>query len=216
MKVNQLILCVICWLTGSLVCQAQSISMFRFGVVGGINAGQINTPLVKSTTGLLWQYNVGVTVEQRFSSRFSLAYELKYARQGGTAKTSGLSGNDSNISEFNYLTLPIISRFQPRGERIFIEIGGQVGYFLSGRNYFASKKNQALSVQNMAKIDAGLVGGLGYRLGKHLVTDARYYYGMREIRRDLTAPDPTTGIPTLIKFVPQYNRVWSLNFSYYF
>lgn len=216
MKVSQLILWTACWLVGAITCKAQPTSKFRFGLVGGVNAGQINTPLLKSTTGLLWRYDVGVTMKQQFSSRFSIIYQVKYARLGDKGKTTGIGGNDFNISEFNYVTLPVMGQFGLKGKRASLKVGGQMGYFLSGRNYFASKKEQALSIQNMTKLDAGLVGGLGYQFGKHIAIDAHYYYGLRKIRKDLTAPDPITGIPTVIKFVPQYNRAWSLDLSYYF
>ncbi len=70
-------------------------------------------------TGLLWDYTVGISVEQRFSPKFTLAYELKYARQGGKGKVFGLGGNDINVSEYRYLVLPVIGQFRPKGERIF-------------------------------------------------------------------------------------------------
>lgn len=187
----------------------------RFGFTGGLCASQIATPSIKNATALLWDYNIGISVEQRFSPKFALTYELKYARQGGRAKAVGLLGNDVSVTELNYLLLPITGQFQPKGEPVFIELGGQIGYFLSGRNYFASHKDQALAVQNMTKLDAGLIGGLGYQLSRHFVIDARYYHGMKTIREDTNVPDPITGVPTLIRFVPQYNRVWSLNLRYY-
>lgn len=216
MNVNQFVLHVLVWLIGPTVCYAQSTSSFRFGLIGGINAGQINTPSLKTTSGLLWQYGVGVTTEQRFSPRIALVYELKYARQGSRSKTFGLVGNDVNISEYNYLTLPIFVRSQPKGGRVLVELGGQVGYFLGGQNYFASRRDQTSALQNVTSFDVGLIGGLGYRLSTHFVADVRYYYGLRRIRKDFTAPDPVTGILTSYRVSAQHHRVWSLNLSYFF
>jgi hypothetical protein len=215
MRLKRLLFNTFCILS-LLPAYSQNKITHRFGLTSGLSASQIVTPSIKDATGLLWDYTVGISVEQRFSSKFALAYELKYARQGGNAKVSGLGGSDVNVSEFRYLLLPVMGQFRPNGERIFIEAGGQIGYFLSGRNYFASKKEQAFNLQNMTKLDAGLIGGLGYQLSKHFVIDARYYYGMRTIREDARVPDPITGVSTLIRFVPQYNRVWSLNMRYYF
>ncbi len=216
MNVNLFALHILAWLIGPLVCRAQSTTPFRFGLIGGINASQINTPSLKTTSGLLWQYGVGVTAEQRFSPRISLVSELKYSHQGSRSKAFGLLGDDVNVSKYNYLTLPIFVRYQPKGERVFIELGGQVGYFLGGQNYFNSRKDRALALQNVTPLDVGLVGGLGYRLSTHFVADVRYYHGLRRIREDFTAPDPVTGIPTSYLISPQYHRVWSLNLSYFF
>lgn len=215
MRTNRLIFLLLSVLSFSSV-YSQSKLDYRFGLTGGLSAAQINTPDIKTTTGPLWHYTVGIALQQRLSQKFALIYELKYARQGGRAETTGLLGNDVNITEFNYVSLPLIIQFQPKGEPLFIELGGQIGYFLSGRNYFASHKDQALQTQNMAKLDAGLLAGLGYRLGQHIVIDARYYYGMKTLHRDFEIADPVTGVPSMIKLIPQYNRVWSLNLSYYF
>ncbi|AUD04150.1 porin family protein [Spirosoma pollinicola] len=216
MKTSKRVL-ILCWL---LVfpgrSYGQSVNSFRYGITGGLNAGQLNTPSINKTSGLRWQYAAGVTVEQPFSSNFALAAELKYARHGAKAKVSGIMGNDAIISEYDYVTLPIFVRFQPKFDRIFIELGGQIGYFLAGRSYFSSKKDQALAAQNINRLDAGLTGGVGYRLGTHLVMDVRYYHSLRSLYEDFTAIDPITGTSTFIKLTPQYQRVWSLNLSYFF
>ena len=161
MRLKRLLFYTLCILT-PFPAYSQSKITHQFGLTGGLSAAQITTPSIKSTTGLLWNYTIGIALEQRFSPRFALAYELKYTRQGGRAKVFRLGGSDVNVSEYDYLILPVIGQLRPKGELVFIEAGGQVGYFLSGRNYFASKKDQALAVQNMTKLDAGLVGGLGY------------------------------------------------------
>ena len=215
MRIELLTFCFLSVLSLSSVYGQNEIN-YKFGLIGGVSAAQISTPSLKTISGLLWYYTTGVGLQQRFSQRLALVYELKYIRQGAKAKVSGIMGNDVIVTEHDYVTLPILVQFQPKNEPVFVQLGGQSGYFLAGRSYFASGKDQASQAQNMTKLDAGLTAGVGYRLGRHGVLDARYYYGMRRIHEDFEIDDPTTGMPTLIRLVPQYNRAWSLNLSYYF
>ncbi|GAB4041835.1 porin family protein [Spirosoma gilvum] len=188
----------------------------RFGVTAGLNAAQIQTSL--SLDKPLWRYNAGVAFEQQFFRKFVLASELIYSRQGASEKYTGPFGqsDDRIIYAFDYLALPVLLRIRPVGERAFIQAGGQIGYLLTARNYFASKEDQALTYQHTKSIDAGLIGGVGYRLGQHFVVDGRYYYGMNPLREDYTAPDPQSGITKVYHVEKWYNRVWSVNLAYYF
>lgn len=213
---KKLIIALYLYVASLITAHSQDKTAYKVGLIGGLNAGQISTPSLNNTTGLLWDYNAGIALEQRFSTRFALAYELKYTRQGSKDKVSGILGNDKSISQYEYINIPVLIRYRPKGERAFIEFGGQASYFLKGRSYFASKETQSLALQNISKLDAGIIGGVGYRFGEHFVLDARYYYGMKKIRTDFTAPNPATGIPMFYTAVPQYHRVWSLNFTYYF
>uniref|UniRef100_UPI00403FC232 outer membrane beta-barrel protein n=1 Tax=Spirosoma sp. SC4-14 TaxID=3128900 RepID=UPI00403FC232 len=93
---------------------------------------------------------------------------------------------------------------------------GQAGYLLSANSYHSSDKEKTFTAfQHTNKIDAGLTGGVGYRLGTHLVADLRYYYGMRPLRENYTAADPQTGVPTYFRVEKWYNRVWLVNLTYY-
>ena len=187
----------------------------RFGITVGANAGQVQTSL--TLTNLLWRYNAGVTFEQQFTRNFALASELIYTRQGSRLSSTNGYVSDKYITAFDYIALPVLLRFRPKGERGFIEAGGQVGYLLSANGYHTSDKEKTFTdFQHTNKIDAGLTGGVGYPLGTHIVVDLRYYYGMRPLRENYTAPDPQTGIPTYYRVEKWYNRVWSLNLSYYF
>lgn len=187
----------------------------RFGVKAGVNAGQIQTSL--TLTNLLWRYNAGMAFEQQFTRNFALASELIYTRQGSRFSSTNGYVSDKYISAFDYVTLPVLLRFRPKGERGFVEAGGQIGYLLSANSYHTSDKDRTFSsFQHTNKLDAGLTGGVGYRLGPHVVVDFRYYYGMKPLRENYTAPDPQTGIPTYYRVEKLYNRVWSANLSYYF
>jgi hypothetical protein len=187
--------------------------MYKFGLTGGVNAAQLEQ-VVRSH--LLWRYNAGVALEQSLSPGISVAYQFIYSQQGSSTPLGGSSGSDKIVNTFNYISLPAMLRFSRRTNKLFFEIGGQGGYLLNGRGYFNSSKNQTTVFQHTHKFDIGLTGGIGYRLGAHWVADARYYHGLEPILSDFTAPNPQTGIPTFYRVVKWYNRVWSLNMSYYF
>lgn len=200
--------------TGVITCLAQSsLSKNRFGLTGGLNASQIQQSTTPSH--LLWRYNAGVTFERSFSSDLGLSYGLIYSRQGNTNKVTGSVGDDKIITSVDYLNLPIMLRVRPKTERVFIEIGGQIGYLLSGDSYFASSKNQSSDLRHTHHFDVGPTGGVGYRLGTHFVVDLRYYYGTQPILANYTASDPLTGVSTYYNVVKWYNRVYFLNLSYY-
>jgi Outer membrane protein beta-barrel domain len=219
MKRKQLIVWILCWFIGPFVCSGQSTSAFRLGLIGGVNAG-----LIKNQAGyqsILWRYNAGITVEQRFSPAIGLIYQLIYSKQGETVNSRGYNAytgktTDKQVIGFDYMALPVMLRVRPKGERAFLEAGGQIGYLIHKSFYLASQPNQVIPIQHTQPIDVGLTGGIGYRLGKHVVVDGRYYYGMKPLRENYTAPDPQTGISTYYRVEKWYNRVWSLNLSYYF
>lgn len=210
------------YLVSLLNAYGQSPITYRLGVIGGANASQI-----KNNGGLqdiLWRYNAGISLEQRFSPAVALAYELIYTRQGETVNNDyyslsmGRTVQNKQVITFDYLALPIMLRVRPKGERAFLEIGGQVGRLITNDFYFTNPISPTphAPLRNLNKLDWGLTGGIGYRLGKHFVLDARYYYGMKPMLSDFTTIDPQTGASILNRRDKWYNRVYSLNISYYF
>lgn len=211
---SSLLLSVLCL---SINLSANGQNKPRVGIVGGINASQIKTST--NLTNLLLRYNVGLAYEQQFSDKFALAGNFIYSKQGSSLKQATLGNGikDKYITNFNYLALPVLLRFRPKGERTFIEAGGQIGYLIYNKSYNTSDKEKTTeSFTHTRKVDAGMVGGVGYRLGKNVVIDARYYYGLKPLRKSFTAPDPQTGASVFYRTDRWYNRVWSLNFTYYF
>lgn len=209
----KLTLAILIFMIGSLAANGQDRT--RFGITAGLNASQIQASLTHPN--LLWRYNAGVAFEHQFTNNFALASELIYTRQGSSLSSNNNNVSDKYITAFDYITLPVLLRFRPKGERGFIEAGGQIGYLTSANGYRTSNRESTSSAfQHTNKIDAGLTGGIGYRLGKYIVVDLRYYHGMKPMRENYTAPAPQTGISTYYQVEKWYNRVWSLNFSYYF
>jgi len=204
------------WLISALSLKAQSITRYRFGITSSVQASNVVTPSLKGQNDLSLHFTGGVCLEQQFSPALAFSYQLLYSRLGGTSTSTSNGAAITFITKYNYLSLPLMVRIRPKGERAFVEFGGQVGYYLNGKNYMKGKQDQASQNQNVTKLDAGITAGVGYRLGKHFVLDGRYYHSLRKIKSDFTAPSPTTGQPTFYRTVPQYHRMYSLNLSYYF
>ncbi len=216
MKTGLFIALGLCLINLSTV-YGQSATTYRFGISSGLNATQIQRSL--TPTDLTWQYNAGGVLEQKFSPVIAIAYEILYSRQGSSLSTTNalIGGTDRYIIAFDYASIPVILRFRPKGERAFVELGGQIGYLLNAKSYYASNKEKTLvSYAHTNKVDAGLTGGIGYRFGNHFVVDLRYFYGMNPILANYSAPDPQTSITTYYKVEKWYNRVSSLNIAYYF
>ncbi|WP_461151975.1 porin family protein [Spirosoma pulveris] len=202
---------------GTLVTYGQPNITYQVGLTSGLNAA-----LIKNNTGLQksrWTYNVGASLEQRFSPAVALVYQLLYSRQGETVDlkyggTGPVVGHQ--FITFDYVTLPIMLRIRPKAERVFLELGGQVGRLVNNYIRITDPINQEKKFDHTHPWDAGFTGGLGYRIGQHLVIDSRYYHGLKPILADFTSVNPQTGVPMLNRQDTWYNRVYSLNCSYYF
>ena len=209
----------ICWLISILGCYAQPTRVVSFGLTGGGNAGLIKNQGGNKT--ILWRYNIGLTAEGRLAETIRLTGQLIYSQQGEHVTLRSYSVFTGNTTEeqfihFDYINLPLILCIQPKGEWVFIQAGAQVGYLIGNRLYEASRPGQVRRVEYTQPVDIGLTGGLGYRLGKHLVVDVRYYYGLKSILEDYTQVVPLTGGLTLAGNDKWYNRVLSVNLSCYF
>lgn len=204
-------------LMSTVIAYSQTKINYRFGLTSGLNAA-----LIKNSSGIQsfrWSYNAGLSLEQRFSPSFALAYQLLYSRQGETVDLK-FGGTGPTVGHqfitFDYITLPIMFRIRPKGERVFLELGGQVGSLVNNYIRITDPFNQERRFESTHQLDVGLTGGLGYRFGKHIVVDSRYYYGLKPILADFTSVNAQTGVATLNRVDKWYNRVYSLNLSYYF
>lgn len=183
----------------------------RFGLLGGLNGNLIHATYLgpNSESKPRWDYTTGVSVDHRLTSSLTLSYNVLYSRQGGAELITSKIGYGSTkmMTEFSYLTLPVMVRYNLGGGRFFISGGPQIGYLLKAKWYAAGFEGSAQSwdLAYMRRFDVGLTGGLGYRLGRHVVLESRYYYGLNPFNET----DPQTNYK-------EYNRTWASNLVYYF
>jgi len=192
--------------------QAQSVTTYAFGVKGGMNLSHLIEK--DAINKLLPSYVVGLTLEQRFSPRFSLAYELLYSRQGDMQHFTNTT--DRFRTRYNYITLPINIRYRLKHYPFYISPGFQAGYLVSKQiSYIPSHGVPAQSSNQEKKIDLGLSAGLGYRFGKHFFGEAKYYQSVGTILKPFLIYDPTTGAVVTQTTLDVRNEVFSLSLSYY-
>ncbi|GAB3953276.1 hypothetical protein GCM10028805_36650 [Spirosoma harenae] len=198
------------------VVQAQSA--FRLGVTGGANQSLINYSQVADYHKLqpIWGYNAGISFEHRLSSTLRVGYDLLYSQQGGTEVATNPRDNRNYelIMKIDYLSLPLMVRYQIAGGRFLIAGGPQLGYLLQERTIdpqLGEIAGYRWNLDYFHRVDLGLTGGLGYQIGKHLLFSTRYTTSLRPIN----GPYPQSS--TYSEYANKiYNRVWSTNLTYYF
>lgn len=182
----------------------------RVGITGGPNASQIKTST--NLTDLLWSYNVGLAFEKGLKKDLSIASELVYTRQGSSLDEV-FSGK--YITHFDYLALPVFIRYSPGGKNAFILAGAKFGYLIYDKEKYTYNNSEG-NLNHLRQWDAGLLGGIGYRISRHVVLDTRYYFGLTPLIKKHTVLDPVTLEPIFFGADRWINRVWSLNLTIYF
>lgn len=210
MKFNIVLASIVTWgfLFGN-VWDSFAQNNMRYGVTGGLNLSRVKTSI--NLTDPLWTYRVGLALEMDFSDNLSLAGELVYSRQGGSVDNV-FSGK--YITKFDYLAAPIIARYRPGGKNFFIQAGGRIGFLVHNNEIYTHNDSEG-SLDHLRSLDAGILGGIGYRLGNHFVVDARYYHGLTTMYKKHWVLDPITLEPIFYASPKSFNRVWSLNLTFY-
>ena len=189
---------------------ANGQNTIRFGITGGLNASDIKTSF---RSDILWKYNAGISFAKELSGNFSLASELVYSSQG---RRLILNRPEKYITHLDYIAIPVLVRFRPDGKNLFIQAGGKFSVLTNSREIHTNSNNISSTndINHLRQWDAGAVGGLGYWLGSHMVVDVRYYYGLAPLikKHTVLGPDLT---PIFYGAPKWFNRVWSLNLTYY-
>lgn len=182
----------------------------EFGLDGGINfLNQSNTPGAE----YLPDWNLG------FYFDFKLRNPHLFVHTGVIVKSkmgaSGLDpydlGNNFLDSTFiggtvdrkiNYFNVPAMLRY--RLPNFFhIEGGIQLGLRYTGFDVFRNNINTKNDLQylndvkeNFTRLDAGLLGGIGYKFlkGEGITISARYFYGLVDVNKELSGSQANSAI----------------------
>ena len=162
------------------------------------------------TGGLSFRY----TCEKYFKSICAVTAEVNYAQMGWKEKIE--DSNDEPVyykddeaksdplryeRRMNYIQIPIMARMgwgrERKGFQAFVQIGPQIGIFLSeststniekGRPTQTSRSSKVVSQESMPtekKFDYGIVGGAGLEFSHpkvgHFLLEGRYYFGLGNI-----------------------------------
>lgn len=152
---------------------AQSIlNRFHIGLKAGANYSNFSNAGF-NTEGLVG-YHGGLIVNFELNKNLSIQEEFLYSTQGAKLKDKTFGKDDLKL---NYLSVPLVLKYHSN-IGIYAEAGPQVGIL-------ASDVKDTPFDKFAAKIDAGVVAGLGYQFRsgpvKGLGIGARYYYGFMDV-----------------------------------
>ncbi len=194
----------------------QDAAGFRLGVRGGLNLSRFSHTVTNNV--FLRSYALGVALEYPVVRRLSIVSELIYSRQGNDLRVNNPSPMITKIvTKYDYILLPFLIRYQPPKTALLLCAGLQVGYLVRNETIFLPVRgytNQADPL--LRRWDSGILLGVGSRLGKQFLLDARYFESFSTVYRPYAGPDPTTGKLINLPAVQQFNQVISLNLSFYF
>lgn len=176
---------------------------FYFGLKAGGNLSTISgVDGVKSRLG----FNFGLTVNIKLSEKLFLVPEfmplspkgaknIPFRSTGNADVDRLLQPTTSTATELNYIDIPIVAKYLVT-EEIGVEAGPQISILTSATDVFRGrvKEDDDLSFEEnvtskINTLDAGLVVGLSYSLGKAregrgILLHARYAFGLTDIVKD--------------------------------
>lgn len=144
-----LLITAFCVLFFFIKVSAQSKTTYAFGVKSGINLSHLTERVVVNK--FLFSYLGGVSLEQRFSPRISLSYELLYSRQGDISYFTNPGLYNRVRTRYNYVILPIELRYRLKHYPVYINPGFQAGYLVYKRGDFLPTNGSITNSSNQEK-----------------------------------------------------------------
>lgn len=182
-----------------------------FGIKAGLNLSGFSA-LINSEGKLKPGPTFGFYRRRQVGAVVFLRTEFIYSNQGQKLNyIYPLGGPAVGRTTFNlhYFNVPLVFEI---GKKVYVQFGPQIGLFLFGK-----EKGTLESVtvdrnlkDSMARLDLGLVGGLGWDIGKHVNLGARMNLGLTNIY------DPDPPAPTGAAYPEIQNRVLHFYLGYTF
>jgi hypothetical protein len=160
----------------------------RVGLKGGLNLSNLYVDDADDENARIGWH--GGLYAQIFSSEaFAIQPELNFSTKGtgityGVVNNTTVSVNHDTRINLSYLDIPVLAVFK-LGEAAEIHAGPYWSYLLKAeiRNRGTDPDNEfdTIDRDNFDDWDYGLVGGIGFNLGKAAQLGARYNYGLNPI-----------------------------------
>ncbi len=135
-------------------------------------------------------YQAGVFMEYRFTSKFSIAPEVVFAAQGGKYDFKrNIEGIDVELKEtdhVNYINVPVMLKYYV-APALSIDFGPQVGFNVYSKNTSEGKiasesgKNTTDMKEVTKSVDFGLGLGLTYNITSDVFVQGRYTMGLTDV-----------------------------------
>jgi hypothetical protein len=160
----------------------------RVGLKGGLNLSNLYVDDADDENARIGWH--GGLYAQIFSSEaFAIQPELNFSTKGtgityGVVNNTTVSVNHDTRINLSYLDIPVLAVFK-LGNAAEIHVGPYWSYLLKAeiRNKGNDPDNEfdTIDRDNFDDWDYGLVGGIGFNLGKAAQLGARYNYGLNPI-----------------------------------
>jgi hypothetical protein len=167
---------------------AQAQSAPRVGIKGGLNLSNLYVNNVDDENARIG-WHAGFYGQIFSTEAFAIQPEVNFSTKG-TGITYARAGNNSvtfdHDQKFNlsYIDIPVLAVFK-LGRAAEIHAGPYWSYLLHAdiRNNSGDPNNEFNTIdrKNFDNWDYGLVGGIGFNLGKGAQLGARYNYGLNPI-----------------------------------
>lgn len=164
----------------------------QFGVKAGVNVAA--TEFSGDAAGGYDERRIGAVggafAVFRLAPPLAIQVEALYSQKGSKVT---LDADNSVTLELEYLEIPLLARigvgtWDATGVHLFA--GPSVGYRLSANNRLSNTafdfaNGTVLNIEDdVARFDLGLVLGAGADIGRRLVVDARYTWGLNNVSKD--------------------------------
>ncbi|HEX8016227.1 MAG TPA: porin family protein [Flavobacterium sp.] len=166
---NLFLLCIVLVTTSSF---SQSFfDRLHFGLKAGGNYSDFYN--ADFDTEGLPGFHAGAIIAFDINKNWSVQEEFLYSTQGAKLKSEFSDDKDLKLS---YISVPIVVKYKT-DFGLYFEAGPQVGIL-------ASEDFKEITNDDFAeKIDAGMVGGIGYQFSNGLGIGARYYMGLTDVSK---------------------------------
>ncbi len=136
-------------------------------------------------------YQAGLFMEYRFTSRFSIAPEVVFAAQGGKYEVKDYNDGDGYFDakfteNVNYINIPVMFKYYVT-PALSIDLGPQLGINVYSK-YTVESKDKHLSIKetedqkdDTKTIDVGVGLGFTYNIAKDVFVQGRYTLGLTEV-----------------------------------
>lgn len=170
------------------ITNAQAQQRARVGLKGGMNLSNLYVNEADDENARIG-WHAGVYAQLFSSEAFAIQPEVNFSTKGtgvtyGSINAGGVNINHDTKFNLSYLDIPVLAVFK-LGRAAEIHLGPYWSYLLSAeiRNNDGNPNNEFDDIDrdNFDDWDYGLVGGIGFNLGKGAQLGARYNYGLNEI-----------------------------------
>lgn len=158
-----------------------------FGLRGGLNISQESKLNNDPSNDRWWRtgFNAGAAVNFEIDENWEMETDLMYSMQGTKDKIV-LGSESSSETSFkvtsHYLSLPVVLKFFPTQDALYLECGPQVGYLLSKKDNLKDVGSPVSLYDTplAKKLDFGVLAGVGYRFPNYFFIEGRYVHGLTD------------------------------------